>query len=100
MVPSTDRSNYHSKSEAFIQSCFLMEDAFGSLGMMELGETTACSSRSEAAVNKGLKQRLMRRKRNGNNHIGQRCIHLKCAYITGVLQWTSYLGMIGRDDRE
>ena len=41
MVPSTYGSNYPSKSQAFIQSNFLMEGALGSLGMMGLGETTA-----------------------------------------------------------
>lgn len=43
MISSTDESNYPSKSEAFIQSNFLMEDALGSLGMIVLWETTACS---------------------------------------------------------
>ena len=43
MVPSTAGSNYPSKSEAFIQPSFLMEDALGSLQMMGLGDTTACS---------------------------------------------------------
>jgi len=42
MVPSTDGSNCFSKSEASIHN-FLIEDELGSLGMMELGETTACS---------------------------------------------------------